>query len=210
MNEIDEIEGHELEIIENYIENGRVGTLPEELLQYLDHLEIIRGLHHRNKSRQFIIHFLTGEPYNLSPYLARKRFADSMNLFYLDTSVRKESWRNIYAEKLEKAAIAALEMMKTVKDLDVYKNLLVAAANMRQLEKDDPEELPKELFEKPFKVYTSDVELFVDMPKTDRKLLAEMIDNYDISEMDKKRLREESAIDTPKLRLDEQSTQKDT
>jgi hypothetical protein len=204
-----EIEGQELELIQDYIENGRTGEMPEELVTYLNQLELIRGLHIKNKSRQFVINLLTAPPYSLSQYIARRRYEDCMNFFYLDTHIKKQAWRNIYAEKLEMAAKAVLATWKTPKDMDVYNKLIVSAAKMRGLEEPDKEELPEEVYKKPFKLYSNDPKMFVDMPNVSRKALAELIDSYDISEIDKDRLKEEASVVTPKLRLNEQLHPKD-
>lgn len=202
----DEFEGIEFERLQEYIENGRQGDMPEEMVTYLEQLDIVRGQLNRSKSKEYIINLLKAAPYNLSDYLARKRYIDAINFFYLDTEIKKQAWRNLYADKLEKAANVVLMSATTAKELDIYKNILLAAANMRGLNEAEKEELPAELYQRPIKVYTNDVKV-LDIPQVSRIELLKMIDSYEIPEVEKERLKGEALITTPKLfAADEQRT----
>lgn len=200
----DDIEGIEYEHLQEYIENGRQGEMPHEMVEYLSQLEVVRGQINRNKGKEFIVNLLKAAPYSLTDYHARKRYADAVNFFYLDTEVKKEAWRNLYADKLEKAANLVLQTATNSRDLDVYKNILLAAANMRGLNEPDKEELPEELFQRPIKIYTTDVKI-LDIPEVSRTDLIRKINSYEISEIEKERLKGEALITSPKLFLtDEQ------
>jgi len=201
----DDIEGIEYERLQEYIENGRTADMPHEMVQYLEQLDLVRGLINRNKGKEIVVSLLKGPPYNLSDYLARKRYTEAINFFYLDNEVKKQAWRNLYADKLEKAANLVLHTATSAKDLDIYKNILLAAANMRGLGEADKEELPAELYERPIKIYSNDVKV-LDIPEVSRYELQKMIDSFEIPETEKERLKGEALITTPKLfTADEQS-----
>jgi hypothetical protein len=189
------------ELLQEYIENGRQDTMPEEMVHYLNLLEVVRGQIHRNKSRRFVINLLKASPYNHSEYLAGKLYTDAINFFYIQEDIKKEAYRNLYAEKLEKAAAFVLNVMKTVKDLDTYAKLIKEAALLRGLHEPDKEELPEELFQKPIKVFTQNPTK-LGIPAIDRQRLAREIDSWDIEETEKARLKREASIDQPKLYLD--------
>lgn len=193
----DEFEGLEYELLQEYIENGRTATMPSEMLTYLEQLEAVRGFHIRQKSTTFILNYLK-DNYGLSDYLARKRHSDALNFFYLSNEVKKDAWRNIYAEKLEKAAELTLATAKTSKDLDVYKNIILAAANMRQLNEKEPEKLPEGLYTKPIKIYETTVER-LGLPKADRKTLARQIDAFEIPETERLRIKRDAQIEDTKI-----------
>ena len=79
------------------------------------------------------------------------------------------------------------------KDMEVYGNLTVQAARIKQLDRPDPVK-PKELDEKPFKVYDLDPEK-VGLPSANRNLLAAQIDSMpDIPSREKVRLKRDANV----------------
>jgi len=176
-----------------YIESGATGNLPDEMIDYVNMLELIRGMHMRYEDRQTIIRFLQQPPYNLSFYLATCRYSDAVNFFYLDHDIKKQAWRNIYAEKLDRAADLILRTATSSKDIDVYKNTILAAGDLRQLNLPDKEDIPKEFFQKPIKIYTLDPRM-LGRKRPDRKALARHIDGLDIPEADKQRARSDAML----------------
>lgn len=185
-----------------FIETGAEGNLPEEMVEYITLLELIRGLHMRFRSRKAIINLLQKKPYELSYYLASKRYTEAINFFYLDHEIKKDAWRNLYAEKLDRAADLVLSTATTSKDVDIYKNIIYAAMEARQLGKEDKEELPEEIFEKKIKIYTINPEE-LGRERPNRNLLASKIDNYNIPEKEKERLKSEAGITDIKIFPDE-------
>lgn len=198
----EEIEGVELEVIQEYIESGRTKEMPEEIERYLNLMEIVRGMHLRQKSRAFCIKLLKSQPYSLSEYLARKIYNDAINFFYSDNDIRKEAWRNIYAEKIEKAAAVVLETSKSAKDLEIYTKMLLQAAELRGLNEPDEKELPSELFEKPVKIYEVTPES-LGMEPVDRRVIGEIIDSLPITELQKKAIRRDASVDDNTLFLED-------
>jgi hypothetical protein len=177
-----------------YIESGATGDLSEEMIEYVNLLELIRSMHMRYESRLTIIKFLQQPPYNLSEYVAVNRYSDAMNLFYLNADIKKQAWRNAYAEKLDRAADLVLKTATCSKDIDIYKNIIFAARDMRQLHIPEAEDIPEEFFRKPYKLYTLNPEL-VGKTRANRNLLAKHIDSLDIPEAEKVRVKSDAMIE---------------
>ena len=76
--------------------------------------------------------------------------------------------------------------------MEVYGNLLTQAARIKQLDKPDPVK-PKEITEKPIKVYDLDPSA-VGLPSVSRHILARQIDSMAIPEREKDRLRRDANI----------------
>ena len=188
-----DIDDNKYDELLTYIESGTKGNLPEEMIEYISILEMIRGLHMRYENRQAIVKLLQQPPYNLSYYNATLRYSEAVNFFYLDHEIKKQAWRNLYAEKIDRAADLVLKTATSSKDIDVYKNLIYAAMEARHLNVPDAEDIPKELFLKPTKVYTLKPEL-LGRKKINRTLLAKHIDSLDIPEADKQRVRSDAML----------------
>lgn len=176
-----------------YIESGAKGNLPEEMIQYVNLLELIRGMHMRYQNRQAIVSFLQQPPYELSYYQATKRYSEAVNFFYLDNEIKKQAWRNIYAEKLDKAADLILKTATCSKDLDIYKNMIYAAKDLRGLDEKDQIDIPDDFFKKQVKIFTLDPKL-LGRNRPDRRLLGKHIDSLDIPEADKQRARSDAGL----------------
>ena len=192
-----------------YIESGAQGNLSPELVEYIELLDVIRSMYARYRSRDTIINFLQKPPYTLSYYAAVIRFSEAINFFYLDNDIKKKAWRNVYAERLDKVADLALKASTSILDLEIYKKIIDAAARMRQLDKPDPPELPSELFTKPFKIYTLNPE-DIGRTRADRNLLAKHIDELDIPEKDKDRVRADAGLTEINLFEDDQDQEDKT
>jgi hypothetical protein len=177
-----------------YIETGAQGDLPDDMIEYVSLLEMIRGMHMRYENRLSIIKFLQQPPYGLTYYLANKYYSDAINFFYLDVEIKKNAWRNMYAEKLDRAADLVLKTATTSKDIDIYKNIIFAARDMRQLHIPEAEDIPDEFFKKPNKMYVLDPSL-VGRAKANRNQLAKHIDALSIPEADKQRVKSDAMIE---------------
>jgi len=189
-----EIPESKYEALLAYIESGASGDLSEEMIEYVNILELIRTMHMRYESRLTIIKFLQQPPYNLSEYIAVSRFSDAINFFYLDSEIKKQAWRNLYAEKLDRAADLVLKTATNSKDIDIYKNIVLSARDMRQLNIPESEDIPEEFFRKPVKLYTLNPEM-VGKKRANRVLLAKHIDSLHIPEAEKVRLKSDAMID---------------
>lgn len=190
---MEKLDDYKFEQIIQFIETGAKGDLTEEMVKYIQLLEMIRGMYDKYETVPAIVNFLQKPPFNLSEYVAKKRFNEAINLFYADNEIKKQTWRNVYASRLDRVADLALLAAKSVEDLKIHKEIIEAAARMRQLDKQDDKELPKELFEKPFKIYTLDPEK-IGRKRADRNLLAQQIDSLKVPEKYKERAKADALI----------------
>lgn len=188
------VKDYNYELILEHIETGSKGSLAPEQIEYLKILDIMRTMHNRYENPASIKRFFTNEPYELSPFQANKWFNEMINLFYQDNSIKKSAWRNLYAEDLDKAAELVLKTSTCVADMKIYKELKVSAAEMRQLGESDPPEIPKALFDRPTKIYSMNPE-FVGRSKANRNILAQQIDNMELSSLEKSKLKQDAMVD---------------
>jgi hypothetical protein len=181
--------------IAEYIENGSKSKLSDDEIEYLDILCKMNSMRKRYGLNQTIA-FFTKEPYNISLYRSKQMFEESINLFYSDEIIDKNAARNLKAEQFEQAAQLALEAAQSVKDLEVYRALLWDSYKARQLDQPDPIKVPKELYERPIKIYSLNPAQ-LKLPTIDRNALAAEIDALDESESNKKRWKQEGLIEEP-------------
>lgn len=179
--------------IAEYIEKGSKGKLDEAEIEYLEVLVKMNTMRRRYGINETIA-FFTKKPHNISLYRAKQMFEESINLFYSDEILEKKAARNLKAEQFEQAAQLALEAAQSVKDLDIYRALLWDSYKARQLDQPDPIEIPKELYERPIKIYTLDPKQ-AKLPEINRHDLAAEIDDLDESEFNKKRWKQEAMIE---------------
>ncbi len=188
-----DVKDYNYEILLDYIETGAKGQLTDDMVEYLNILETMRSMYSKFDSPVFIKRFFTQKPYELSDYIANKRFNEMLNFFYSNNDIKKAAWRNAYAEKLDKAADLVMATAKNSQDLEVYQKLILSAAKMRALDQIDPPEIPKALYDKPTKIYTFDPRM-IGREKVDRNVLAKQIDSLDIPVADKNRIKGDAMI----------------
>lgn len=192
------LEGVELRMLKEWFENGRSEALPEGVANYLAIMDQVHGFIQANHSKDWIVEFLRHK--KLSKHQAASIYFDALEFFYINKDTKLEAWGNYYAEKLEKLYTAAIEMSETTKDLTAAKDILLAAMKARSEFRPVEHNLPAELFQRPIKLYTTDVRV-IGLEKVSRRELAAHIDALDIQEEDKQRLRSESSIDPEQLIL---------
>lgn len=199
------IEGVELALLQKFIETGRTDEMPEELLVYLNELEVVRGHLQRFANKDATIKLLKLPPYNLSYKQALSRYSDAINFFYIDNETKRDAWRGLYAERLDRIALAMLKAAKTVSDWEKAANVLNKAAEIRGVFDEEPEALPDELFVKPIHIYTTDIS-HLGHERINRKELARMIDSYKIDEVSRKRIKQEAMLEDPQFLTDGEAT----
>ncbi|MFL9844737.1 hypothetical protein [Flavobacterium rhizosphaerae] len=202
------IENIDLKDILEYIENGPGGEAPSHINQYLDLLDKIRGMHKRidkyGSPEAIIKHLMVHE--GLKRNKAKQMYEEALEYFYADNHISNKAWRNIYAEKLDQLINFAMNIMKDVNDMVKISKAITDAYKARGLDQPDQEELPEEIFNRPFKVYTANPE-DLGMPKIDRNKLKALIEDKipGLTEKEKQALFMEADIDgTFKAFLDEQ------
>lgn len=195
----------ELDEIYDFIENGTANEQNADIVQYLLELDKVRGMYLRIDkygSKDAIINHLHKVD-GYSRYLANKLFNQAMEYFYCDTTISKAAWRNIYAEKMEKVVNFAIATMENTSDAAKVTKMILEMAKVRQLDLPDKEEIPSELFTRPFKIYSSDAE-FLGLPAVNRKELSEFIDKLpDLNDAQKELIKREAQILPVKVFLDE-------
>lgn len=195
----------ELDELYDFIENGTANESNTDIMQYLVELDKVRGMYlriDRFASKDAIVNHLQKVD-GYSRYLANKLFNQAMEYFYCDTTISKAAWRNIYAEKMEKVINFAIATMQDTSDAAKVSKMILEMAKVRQLDQPDKEELPMELFTRPFKIYSSDAE-FLGLPEVNRLELSEFIDKLpDLSDAQKELIKRESQILPVKVFLDE-------
>lgn len=187
------------------METGNAANAPEHIVAYLDLLDMVRGMFLRMDkwgSKEAIIkHLMVSSQHKLSRYKANQVCDEAQEYFYRDTQISKSAWRNIYADKIDKMINFAMLTVKDVNDAQKVVKMCLDAGVLRAVNEPDKEELPAEIFQPPFVVYTWDTEA-LEMPKVNRQKLSEMIDKYpELTEKEKIRIKQEALIPGHKLKI---------
>ncbi|SFU48995.1 hypothetical protein SAMN05216480_10534 [Pustulibacterium marinum] len=196
-----------LQDVYDFMEHGSAKNASPKIVEYLDTLDMTRGLLNRidrfATKEAVVKHLMVVK--DLSRYKAGQIYEETIEYFYRDRIVSKNAWRNIYAEKMEKLVNFSMLIMKDVSDADKISKMIERIASIRQLDIEDLPELPQELFNKPFKVYSLDADISEFTAKADRNKLKKFIEELpELSAKEIARLKEESLIDTLKIFPDEQ------
>ncbi len=180
------------DILQDYIQSGCTIELTDDELDYYNVLYAMVGIY-RKYGKDNAIAFLMHKPFEVERMRARQMFSEALNLFYLNDSVENDAYRNMLFDDLNKAALVVLQNASCAKDMEVYGNLKVQAAKIKQLDKPDPVK-PLELENKFIKVYDLDPSA-VGLPSANRNILAQQIDGLDVPLREKERLRQDAGIE---------------
>ncbi len=189
--------------IYDFMETGNPANAPVHIVAYLDLLDMVRGMFLRidkwGSKESIVKHLMTVK--KLSRYKAMQVCDEAQEYFYCDSKISKAAWKNIYADKMEKMINFAMLTVKDVNDAQKVVKMLLDVSVLRGVNEEDKEELPAEMFQAPFVVYTWDTEA-LEMPKVNRQRLAEMIDAYpELTEKEKIRIKQEALIPGYKLKI---------
>lgn len=177
--------------LQDYIASGCTMELTADELDYYNALYALVGIN-RKYGKDNAIAFLMHEPFNVERMRARKMYSEAINLFYLNDTIENNAHRNMMFDNLMKAAQVVLQNATSSKDMEVYGNLNIQAAKIKQLDKPDPVK-PKEIDEKPIKIYDLSPEA-VGLDAANRQILAAQIDSVDLPEREKVRLKRDANI----------------
>lgn len=177
--------------LQDYIASGCTMELTADELDYYNTLYALVGIN-RKYGKDNAIAFLIHEPFNVERLRARKMYSEAINLFYLNDTIENNAHRNMMFDNLMKAAQVVLQNAVSSKDMEVYGNLNIQAAKIKQLDKPDPVK-PKEIDEKPIKIYDLNPEA-VGLDAANRQILAAQIDSVDLPEREKVRLKRDANI----------------
>ena len=178
--------------LQDYLASGCTLELTTEEQDYYNALYALVGIH-RKYGKDNAIAFLMHPPFNVERGRAQRMYAEALNLFYLNDTVENDAYRNIIFDDLMKAALVVLQNATTSKDMEVYGNLKTQAAKIKQLDKPDPVRV-KQIDEKPVKVYDLDPAA-VGLDAANRNTLGRQIDNMDLPEREKVRLKRDANIE---------------
>lgn len=165
--------------------------LTDDELSYYNALYALVGIN-RKYGRDNAIAFLMHEPFNVERMRATRMYSEAINLFYLNDTIENDAHRNMMYNNLMKAAQVVLQNAVNSKDMEVYGNLNIQAAKIKQLDKPDPVK-PKEIDDKPIKVYDLDP-TSVGLDVANRQILAAQIDSVDLPNREKIRLKRDANI----------------
>lgn len=177
--------------LQDYIASGCTMELTADELDYYNALYVLVGIN-RKYGKDNAVAFLMHEPFNVERMRARKMYSEAINLFYLNDTIENNAHRNLMYDNLMKAAQVVLQNAVSSKDMEVYGNLNIQAAKIKQLDKPDPVK-PKEIDEKPIKIYDLNPEA-VGLDAANRQILAAQIDSVDLPEREKVRLKRDANI----------------
>jgi len=187
----------DIDQIYDFIENGVTENAPKEIVDYLEEMDKVRGMHQRidqyGSKEAIMNHLIKVDGY--SRYLANRLYNQTMEYFHCSTEISKAAWRNIYAELMEKVVSFSIQKMKDTTDASKVGKLILDMAKLRQLDQEDKEDLPMEIYQRPFKMYSVDAE-FLGMPSANRKELSAWIDDNltELPEVMKDRIKSEARI----------------
>lgn len=185
-----------LDQLYSFMEHGTIANAPKEIVDYVLLIEKVRGMIMRvdlygNKDA-VIKHLKLADGF--SDYKARQIYADTIQYFYIENTVSKNAWRNLYAEKMDKVANFAMLAMKDVSDAAKVHKMLFDTMVARDVNNPDKEELPDNFFDKPINLLSLDSNIF-EFGSANRVGLEEFIDNLpDLTEKEKIRVKQETLI----------------
>ncbi|WP_244983341.1 MULTISPECIES: hypothetical protein [Bacteroides] len=160
--------------LQDYLASGCTMELTDDEMDYYNALYALIGIQ-RKYGKDNAISFLMHDPFQVKRARAREMYNEAINLFFANDSVENNAHRNMMYDNLQKAAQVVLINAHSSKDMEVYGNLMIQAAKIKQLDKPDPQKR-KEVNEKHIKIYMLDTQA-VGIPQVNRQLLAEQIDS---------------------------------
>ncbi|GHB44440.1 hypothetical protein [Mongoliitalea lutea] len=181
-----------IEKIQDYIQSGSVNQISKEEAIYIDALTLFNSMS-RKYGRRNTIAFFTRPPFNLKYARASEMYDEAINLFHTDRSVEKKAIRNMFAENIQEAARIVRENAATARDWEVYGDLMMKASKLLELDKEEPPKLPAEAYQKPIRVYSLETDK-IGLPSISRQLVASQIEELEIPERDKIRLKQDAMI----------------
>ena len=156
-----------------------------------EQVEFIRELFSNYSSKSQVIDRIRQKWPILRPIEAESLFNEVVNFYYItNNEVKTEAWKNIYAERLDNLFLLCFN----TNDFETARRCLIDAADLRGVNKEKPQQVPSEILDRRpifYSMKPSDVGI---VPEN-RDKLAAMIDNMDVPEKDKSRLRRDAMIE---------------
>jgi hypothetical protein len=185
-----------LEHVYQFIETGDPLNAPPEIVQYLEILSAVHTMSLRIDiygSREIILKDLMVR-YGVTHGKASTLYNEAIEYFYAEKETSKRAYGNFYASIVDKVINFSLLSMKDSADAKRITDMVKVAAELRGVFEEEELELPKEMFRKPFVIYSTSFEE-LGLQKADRKKLQEQIDKIEgLSEKEKQKLYEDADI----------------
>lgn len=187
-----------------WAEMGMPKMVDESFVKYVNMLSKIYNMRMRfdlyGEKDAIINHLVTFESDLKGNRLqALKLFNESMEYFYGSTDITKKAHLNKYADDLDRDIALARKLVQNVNDLEKVGKLVKYAAEIRERANPDDNKLPDEMFNKPFKVYTFDMNHFDSEPNESledtEKWIDEKIQNMTPKAIE--RIKQEAMINLP-------------
>ena len=179
----DKINDIELDDLLLFLEEGDMRDAPPKIVQYVQVLEMIWGMHKRMldfPNNESIINHLV-----LSRGFAREKsrqlVKDALVYFHSENQLPKDTWRSIVGDKGMKAFVASIRLAKSSKDYKDAFSILLDLGKFLGWDTPDAEK-PDESFIRQLQILTADLPMF-GLPSVNRAEIGKLIDDLpDISD----------------------------
>ena len=180
------------ERLQDYIESGCEIPLNTEELEYYNALYMTLGVY-RKYGQDNAINLLINNPFCVTRRIARRMVDESINLFYAEDHREPKALRNMIFDNLMRASQALMASHPSHEDLETYGRLQMAAVKVKRLDQPD-EKKPVPIEDKVINIYSMDPHA-VGIESIDRTEIGRLIDNLNIKEKEKDRIRRDAGID---------------
>jgi len=178
--------------LQDYIQSGSKEELNSEEEKYLELLYLVNSMR-RKYGKENAISFIQRPPFNIPYRKSRELYDEAVNLFYGDDNIEKQAHRNALFEEMMAASKVVLATAKNSRDMEVYADIVSRAYKIKGLDVAEPPKVPEGLYKKPIKIYSLNPGV-ISLPLENRQEIAAMIDNLDIEEREKMRVKQESGV----------------
>ena len=184
--------------INQVLTTGSISMLSPAEQKYYELMDLVRGLRLRQLTpegkpitKAGIIKLLRNQ-YGVSDWTARQVFNDAINFFYAVDNVTPKAWANLYAERLDKLADAAI----AIGNIKLAVSIMEKAAHLRgadkaaELDAEAADELPP-----PSTVIYTTKASDLGLPETDEAEIIKIIDSVpNIPQVVRENLKEDAGV----------------
>ncbi len=181
----------------------KINENPDNALELIgadiEQVEFIRELFANYSSKSQVIGRIRKKWPMLQTIEAERLFNEVVNFYYVtNNEVKIEAWKNIYAERLDNLFLLCFN----TNDFETARRCLIDAAALRGVNKEKPQQIPAEILDRRPILYSIKI-TDVGMTAQNRDELAALIDNMEVPEKDKLRLRRDAMIEDVPFEMSE-------
>lgn len=156
---------YDLAKLREWMESGQPKNVDPDFAKYVNMLSKIFNMRMRfdrfGEKEAIINHLVTFEEDIKGNRLeALRLFNESMEYFYGSKDISKRAHLNRYADDLERDVVLGRKLAQNVNDLEKVSKIVKILAELREKANPDENTLPEEMFARPLKVYTFDMDHF--------------------------------------------------